>query len=145
VLSGVISQSSTDRSSSPIAPKRVHRGARLRLGGGVPSDFAYTPCRVMSMSKRGSDSRSRGFGGPAPSRRLFRLRPRNSLLRATPRWRETDSNFRFRRRTGVRFWPFSVALWAFLSARKCAVAPGGIEIDYEVTIKALACRISGRS
>ena len=43
------------------------------------------------------------------------------------------------------FWPSSVALWAFLSARKCAVAPGGIEIDYEVTIKALACRISGHS
>ena len=35
-------------------PKRVHRGARLRLGDSVPSDFSYTPCSVMSMSKGGS-------------------------------------------------------------------------------------------
>src|SRR3984957_1548740 len=35
-------------------PKRVHRGARLGLGDSVPSDFSYTPCSVMSMSKGGS-------------------------------------------------------------------------------------------
>src|SRR5260221_768374 len=43
--------------------KRVYRGARLRLGGRLLSDFSYTPCSVMSMSKGGSDPRSLGFGG----------------------------------------------------------------------------------
>ena len=49
--------------------------------------------------------------------------------------REMDSNCQFRT-SGGTVWPSSVALWAFLSARSCAVAPGGIEQNYEVTIKA---------
>ena len=51
--SGVIFQSSSDRSSSPIARSASTVALRLGLGDSVPSDFSYTPCSVMSMSKGG--------------------------------------------------------------------------------------------
>ena len=49
----VIFQSSSDRSSSPIARSASTVALRLGLGDSVPSDFSYTPCSVMSMSKGG--------------------------------------------------------------------------------------------
>ena len=49
----VIFQSSSERSSSPIARSASTVALRLGLGDSVPSDFSYTPCSVMSMSKGG--------------------------------------------------------------------------------------------
>ena len=45
--------------------------------------------------------------------------PRRSGSHWTRRWREVDSNFRFRTR-GAMAWPSSVASWAFFSARNCS-------------------------
>ena len=49
----VIFESSSDRSSSPIARSASTVALRLGLGDSVPRDFSYTPCSVMSMSKGG--------------------------------------------------------------------------------------------
>jgi len=65
----VIFQSSSDRSSSPIARSASTVALRLGLGDSVPSDFSYTPCSVMSMSKGGF--------GPAAWVELVRLAARD--------------------------------------------------------------------
>jgi len=53
---------------------------------------------------------------------------------ATPRWREVDSNFRFRTR-GAMAWPSSVASWAFFSARNCSAlrARSGLTLAFNVS------------
>jgi hypothetical protein len=54
--------SNSDRSKLADCPNRIHRGARLRLGGSVPSHFSYTPCGHELVQRGVRTLGHRGFG-----------------------------------------------------------------------------------
>jgi hypothetical protein len=54
--------SNSDRSKLADCPNRIHRGARLRLGGSVPSHFSYTPCSHELVQRGVRTLGPRGFG-----------------------------------------------------------------------------------
>jgi hypothetical protein len=108
--------------SHPAAPRQPERSWRLRKGPRVlrlRTEQIQDRCVAVKNKQDPASVRHPLIIAPIGAQRQALFSERLRCSHQTPRWREVDSNFRFRTR-GAMAWPSSVASWAFFSARNCS-------------------------